>query len=389
MQRDAGWMRLDAEDAAGVADLCAQIDRGALDPHVTLFHDPRWLAALADGTDRSSRVYALRRGGALSGLATFLVHRSALPLALGEWTFFSRPVRRLNALAAPVMRDEADAVDLLACIGSGGERGDVLFVESVAEGSAMFGLLARPRAAVGGFHAIRNGMLYQHRFATIPDSFDAYLRGLGAKTRADLRATRKRFAAHVGGEWRVRCFRSQADVPAFVADATGVSRKTYQYRLLGSGLREGEDLERCYRATAALGWFRSYVLYAHGAPIAFQVGHVYRGRFHAQEIGYDPQWADHHVGIFLHTEVVSDLAASGAAREFDFGNGDNLHKQRLATHARLEGYYYLIPATLGGSSMAHAMRATHAVSAALGAALARIGVRRKARDALRRLGVVK
>ena len=55
--------------------------------------------------------------------------------------------------------------------------------------------------------------------------------------------------------------------------------------------------------------------------------------------GYDPEWARHHVGIFLHSDIVIDLAASGGAvTEFDFGNGDNLHKERLSTGSRREGY---------------------------------------------------
>ncbi len=49
-------------------------------------------------------------------------------------------------------------------------------------------------------------------------------------------------------------------------------------------------------------------------------------------------------------EIISDLAASsGAIREFDFGNGDSLHKERLSTGSRLEGYFYLIPSDFKGS----------------------------------------
>ena len=157
-----------------------------------------------------------------------------------------------------------------------------------------------------------------------------------------------------------------------------VSSKTYQYLLLGSGLRTRESLEQGYRAAAELGWFRSYVLFPNDKPVAFQVGDVYRRRYHAQEIGYDPEWARHHVGIFLHTEIITDLAASGGAvTEFDFGNGDNLHKERLSTGERLEGYFYLMPSHFRGSVMAHSMRATHAFSEALGAALGKLGVRKR------------
>ena len=90
-----------------------------------------------------------------------------------------------------------------------------------------------------------------------------------------------------------------------------VSGKTYQYRLLGSGLRTREALEDCYRAAAGLGWFRSYVLYAHDKPVAFQVGDVYLRRFHAQEIGYDPDWARH-----THRDLPAEVSIGKASKDW-------------------------------------------------------------------------
>jgi CelD/BcsL family acetyltransferase involved in cellulose biosynthesis len=240
------------------------------------------------------------------------------------------------------------------------------------------------------FHVLQNGQLYQHCSARLGDSFDAYLKQLGSRTRSDLRSTRKKFIADVNDRYRTRCFRAPDEVPDFVVDAIAVSQKTYQYELLGSGLRDREALERRYRATALHGWFRSYILYVEEKPVAFQAGHVYRGRYHAQEIGYDPEWARQHVGIFLHTEIVADLAASGeAVTWFDFGIGTSQHKQRLSTDSTLGGYFYLIPDTWRGSLMANSLRATNSASAVVGAVLERFGLRQKARQLLRKLGAAR
>jgi CelD/BcsL family acetyltransferase involved in cellulose biosynthesis len=194
----------------------------------------------------------------------------------------------------------------------------------------------------------------------------------------------------VNGAYRTRCFCDVNEVPKFVADAISVSRKTYQYDLLGAGLRDKEPLERKYRTTASLGWFRSYVLYVEDTPIAFQAGHLYGDRYHAQEIGYDPAWARQHVGIFLHTEIVTDLAASNTgARWFDFGIGDTGHKQRLSTATQTGWYYYLVPDTWRGSAFTSALRATNAASAAIGNMLERYGLRQKVRQVLRKLGAAR
>jgi len=391
------WATIDVTMPQAVEAAWTDLERSPVAERATLFNDPRWVAWLANHKDKSARIYALRGKEGLAGLATFLVHPSALRLALGELTFFSCPVRRLNAFAAPLTEADGDRdreISILAALFDH-IRGDlawneVVFLESVAEGTALFDLVTQPGALAGTFHALQYGNLYRHRFATIPSSFEGYLAQLRARTRADLRTNRKRFIAHVQQNYRTRCFRTPAEVTEFLAESMELSRKTYQYRLLGSGLRERETLERCYRAASELGWFRSYLLYANEKPIAFHVGYVYHWRFHSAVIGYDPEWARHHVGIFLFTEIITDLAASnGAIKEFDFGNGDDVYKERLSTGSRLEGYFYLIPAHFRGSLMAQSLRLTNGVSAALGAALGRFGMRRKARDLLRKLGVMK
>jgi len=397
MTSHTGWLRIDWTVPGAVDDICIALERSPLAERATLFNDPRWVEVLANQKDKRARIYTLRNQGGLAGLATFLDHSSDLRLAFGELTLLSRPVRRLNAFAAPLaggdgVREQEISVlvGLFARMKEDLDRNEVIFIESVQEGTAMFDLVTRPEVLVGKFHALRYGNLYQHRFAAIPDSFEGYLKQLGARTRADLRTNRKRFIAHVQQNYRTRCFRTPAEVSKFLSDSMELSRKTYQYQLLGSGLRNYEALERRYLAASELGWFRSYMLYANEKPIAFQVGYVYYGRFYAHEIGYDPEWARHHVGIFLHTEIITDLAAlNGAIKEFDFGNDDSLHKERLSTRSRLEGYFYLIPSHFRGSLMAHSLRMTNKVSAALGAFLGRFGIRKKTRDLLRNLGVMK
>ena len=395
MTEPAGWIGVDASPPAAIDRLGADLDASLLAAGATLHGDPRWVASLVDGPDKEARFYTLRGAQELKGLAAFFVHPSEVRLALGELALASRPVRRLDALAVPLAdaggerrQEVAQLTALFAGIREQLGPDEVIFLESVAQGTALFDLVAGSRAPVSGFLPLQNGRLYRHRRAAIADSLDGYLKQLGPRTRADLRSNRKRFAAHVGAGHDARCFRTPDEVPAFVAAAAAVSRKTWQYRLLTAGLRDEQTLRRRYVALAQRGWFRSYVLYVGERPIAFQLGFVYRGRFYAEEIGYDPDWAPHHVGIFLHTEIIADLAASnGAVRELDFGNGDSVHKERLSTASRFEGYFYLIPSHRRGRLLVAGIRTTNAVSAVLGAVLGRIGLRTKVRDLMRRLGV--
>jgi len=387
------WQRLHRPTPEAVEAVCRALAESALAERVDLPGDPRWIANLIDNDSKDLLLYTLG-GNRLRGFAPFFVHPSRLRLALGELTFFSRPIRRLTAFAPPIIEAGGSRegeisllASLLARLRADISSGEAIFFEGVPEDTAFFQLLQTSAARRSGFYVLRFGKLFQHRYAAPLDSYDGYMRQLGARTRSDLRRTRRKFHAVAGNSWRIRCFQNPQEVDEFLSDAMEVSRKTYQYQLLNAGLRNRKKLERQYRSTAELGWFRSYVLYAGQEPIAFQVGHVYRGNFHAQEIGYDPDWAQYHVGIVLHTEILMDLTsgASGVTR-FDFGNDDSLHKQRLSTDSRREGYFYLVPATARGAILARSMQATNRASAALGTILAYFGTRERMRDFLRRLG---
>lgn len=397
MDGDSNWCLADTATQDKVDALSAELARGPLAPRISLLQDPRWLSALVDDSHKSVRAYVWRCGDAIVGYAGFLVHPSALRVAFGELTLLSIPVHHLRSFTAPVVATGSNTDDERHALGSLLRQmrrdlaaDEVIFLESALADSTIMQFLKAWEEERHEFHVLQNGNLYQHRYAMLGDDFEAYLKQLGSRTRADLRSTRKKFIAHVNGGYRTRCFRDAAEVSEFVDDATSVSSKTYQYDLLGAGLRDHDALKKRYRATANLGWFRSYILYAGDKPIAFQAGHLYGGRYHAQEIGYDPEWARHHVGIFLHTEIIADLSASGRdVTCFDFGIGDTQHKQRLSTGTNAGGYYYLIPDTLRGSVIANSLRTTNALSTALGGVLERFGLRQKARQLLRRLGAAR
>ena len=397
MMASPSWSLAHTATREDIDQLSADLFRGPLAEQMSLLQDPRWLAALAGEPTKSVRAYVLRSGDAVVGYAGFLVHPSALRIAFGELTLLSMPVRHLRSFTAPVVAATDDTAGWQHTVAALLHRmrqdlapDEVIFLESVIDDTALMDLFKQWEVKRHEFRILQNGKPYQHRSALIGDSFDGYLKQLGSRTRADLRSTRKKFIEHVNGNFRTRCFRAAHEVTDFVVDAVTISRKTYQYDLLGAGLRDREMLERLYRATADLGWFRSYILYANDEPLSFQVGHLYRGRYHAQEIGYVPEWARHHVGIFLHTEIVTDLAgAAEGAQWFDFGIGDTQHKQRLSTQSSAGSYYYLIPDTRRGSFAAASLHATNSVSAAVGATLERFGLRQKARQLLRKLGAAR
>jgi len=368
----------------------------ALREQVDLAHDLRWLRTYLPGAGRRLVVAVLRRAGAPVGFAPFLLHPSALRLALGEMTVVSRDIQRWTAVAPPLIgvprpEDTLRALrGLLQSIRRALGRREVFYVEGLPQESPLFGLLTGPRASRAGYHALKFGRAYQHRSIALTADYETYLRTLGGKTREDLRRTRRRFSELMADEVEVRRYERADEVDTFLEAATAVSEKTWQYRQMDAGLRDRDALRARFRRTTELGWFRSYVLFARRAPVAFQVGHLYRGTFHAQDIGYDPDLAKLNPGIFLHTGILLDLTAQpGAVACFDFGQSDSLHKARLSNRFRTEAHFYLLPSGPAGTLTAYGMRTTNALSSSLGSALERMGVRRTARALIRRLGLAR
>ena len=96
------WQRLDGSTPEAVDTVCRALAASALAEVVDLQGDPRWIANLIDSESKGLLFYTLG-GSRLAGLASFFVHPSTLRLALGELTYFSRPIQRLTAFAPPIV----------------------------------------------------------------------------------------------------------------------------------------------------------------------------------------------------------------------------------------------------------------------------------------------
>ena len=121
--------------------------------------------------------------------------------------------------------------------------------------------------------------------------------------------------------------------------AVAISKKTYQWHLLGLGLRKPDELERTLAAMARRGWTRCYLLECGGVATAFMIGYLYAGTYYYVDVGFDPDWEKWSVGTVLHLEVLRDLVGGNAARSFDFSSGlrhpQEALQQRIARRGQL------------------------------------------------------
>ncbi len=311
-----------------------------------LLHDPIWLGAgddvVPERPARSANAFYVSPGkDGLIGYAPFTCGSRQLRFAIGELTVYRRRLRSFTLVhdviadAGPETR-RALTGELLDILARRLRPDEGIFLDGVSTDSPLFEMISSS-AAQRPLLTVRLGDPFEHQFAKLPATFHDYEAQLGSHSRLNLRHRRKKLVAHVAGELRAARFTDSDSVATFVADAQNISQTTYQWRLLGLGLRDTAELRNTLTFAARHGWLRSYILYCGGEPVAFMLGYLYRQTYHYMDVGYNPTWAKWGVGSILQMEVMKDLIEDPERPEiFDFSTGYGDHKGRFGNSSRSE-----------------------------------------------------
>ena len=174
-------------------------------------------------------------------------------------------------------------------------------------------------------------MHYQRHYACLSGGFDSYLARFSAKTRSTLKRKMRKLADRSGGTLDVRSYARADQIEDFYTHARAVSRTTYQERLLGSGLPEGEEAVTEMRRLAECDAFRGWLLFLDGQPISYLYAPAEGDILIYAFLGYDPAHAELSPGTVLQLEAMRQLMAADRFRLFDFTEGDGQHKRQFAT----------------------------------------------------------
>ena len=355
----------------------------------SIFHDLAWLREAEDRSAHESEVYVLRQDGAALAYAPFIVQPWSLRFHLGELTLFSVRLQRLHMNNGPVVGASGLTLRHLECLfvhlRPRLAAGQGIYLEGVSVGSAVEQALTSTIVR-NLYRVVEPSPRYERQLIRFPESFDAYMQSLKPKTRQTLRSQQRKLEKHLTGDLKLVICTAAADVPAFVSKATVVSRKTYQWHLLGLGLRDTGRLERTLTAMAERGWTRCYLLECKGEPVAFMLGYLYRGTYYYVDVGFDPDWGKWSVGTILHLEVFRDLLdGPQRATLFDFSSGTGIHKERFGNEARPEANYLLLPRTTRNAVLVMSYRAASALTDGAVQLADRLGVKVAIKKLLRRL----
>lgn len=172
---------------------------------------------------------------------------------------------------------------------------------------------------------------YTRYFTDLTGEFDAWLAGLSSNTRQALKRKAKKIAAESGGDLDVRHFRTPDELDAFHDIARRISLRTYQERLLGSGLPDTPEFLHDMAVQGAADRVRAWLLFVAGEPAAYLYCPVVGDTVIYAHVGHDPAFNDLSPGQVLQLEAFRDLFEEGKYARFDFTEGEGQHKRQLST----------------------------------------------------------
>lgn len=207
-------------------------------------------------------------------------------------------------------------------------------LDRTAHGYAITSLPADRRDAmafVGGGMIAFVRQHYTRHYIDLTIGFDAYQSSLSGNTRSTIKRKTRKVAEVSGGTLDIRRFRTPDEMTTFHDIARRISLRTYQERLLGSGLPDDDGFLRQMYSGAAADSVRAWLLYVAGEPAAYLYCPVQGGVVRYDHVGHDPAFNDLSPGAVLQMAALGDLFAEGRFSRFDFTEGDGQHKRQFAT----------------------------------------------------------
>jgi CelD/BcsL family acetyltransferase involved in cellulose biosynthesis len=250
---------------------------------------------------------------------------STLKFQLGEWILTRRPIRALSCrthfmsipVAYPLVPPEE------ALLGSGRE---VAVVTSCPVDSDLPSLKLYPR------HIRYVSSRYRHYLVETKGTFDDYLAGFKSKTRSGLKRKVNKFHREFPGEGVFREYRQPEEMAEFLNEARKISARTFQERLLGRGLPEGERFLDELKEQAGRDQLRGYILFAGDDPVSFILAPVIDEQIALYDyVGFDPAFGHLSPGTVLQYHVVESLFAEENLTAYDLCTGEGEHKRLFAT----------------------------------------------------------
>jgi hypothetical protein len=352
-------------------------------PSEAPLHNPRWLLEEYGSANEALSVYFLYREDALAGFAPVVVSEWPVQCQLGEITLWRFPLRRLTlAGGRPHFPDEAAAYEMLFASLRAEESFDAIYLDEVAADSFLWKFAATSPALRNGCSPYTPEAPAPRVLLKMEGDFEGYMARFSSKHRQTLRRKVRKFQDAAPGETRCIRFTSPDEVEPFLERAVALSQKTYQWNLLGQGLRATGQIRKRLSFLARYGWLRCYLLMCKDQPCAFVTGYQYGSRYYLDDMGFDPEWRAYSVGSVLQLAIIEDLFSFNKPEVYDLGEYGP-HKEEFSTDTCLQGKLMLFRPGAYSALVRSAHWSCRACTGMASAVLSRLGLKRRLKKLIR------
>jgi len=244
--------------------------------------------------------------------------RVRLPIRFGPKTLFKFSFS--GAVCSTHLTDMAEPVSLPA------QQADVVVFGSMP---VSFG----PKKTL----SIQHGRLYYSpkRFprylVDLESDYETYLNSFSSKTRSTMKRKVRKFQEAAGEREIFKEYKNPNELLDFYLTAGELSKRTYQEKVIGTGLPKGEEFKQEMLRLGAEDNVRAYTLHLDGKTVAYLYSPAKRGILYYDFLGYDPDFAHLSPGSVLQWLAIQSIFNERKFRIYDFEEGEGQHKQLFAT----------------------------------------------------------
>jgi CelD/BcsL family acetyltransferase involved in cellulose biosynthesis len=189
-----------------------------------------------------------------------------------------------------------------------------------------------PNISRDGSYLLYVPRVFPRFFIEMKGSFEDYLKKFSGKTRSTLNRRVRKFAEHSGGKIDFRVYKTAEEAAEFHRVVGPLVKRTYQERLMASGLPDTPEFIAKSKDLAAKDELRAFTIFHGGNAVAYLYCPIQDGRVLLYDfLGYDPEFATWSVGTVLQHLALEELFKEKRFEMFDFTDGAGEHKKFFST----------------------------------------------------------
>jgi hypothetical protein len=333
-----------------------------------VYASPSWVAHLEASSEGSVRVWRIfDPSDTLVGVVPVWFNQFTLRFSTLKWTLYRKRLPAAHLLGGGLLVPQSPDIlsRLLSSIFSDLPGCRSVYAEAVPTDS---GFWKRAQAAPGALDNFRlyvvSGPRPWHTLV-LKSSFDAYLKAMSAKARANLRREVRKLNAVADDRLVLSRCTTEQEAEAFYRGAVDVSRRSWQQQAFGTRIKDDPESLEAFKDLSRRGLLRCYLLSVADKPCAFVIGYQHYGVYCYSEIGYDQQLSAYSPGKVLLFLIVEDLHNENRPDVLDFGVGDAAYKRRFGNCMKSDVACLVMPKTVRNAALlsSHSLF-THAVKLA-------------------------